>query len=207
MPDAFDDTRYEGISRLDRTHVLNVHYIYELPLWREQTTLVGRLLGGWQISGVTFVQSGEAYSVFRNNYDGAGVGDTFPKPYDLVGDPTIDDQGFSQGPGVDQQYWFNVSAYTEPARGTFGRQVRGSIRGPGFQSWDIALLKTFPLGGTRRIQVRAELFNFPNHPNLGWPSATEAYNAGFINPTSANFGRVTGKGGERNIQLGLKVLF
>jgi hypothetical protein len=198
MPDTFDDTRYEGISRLDRTHVLNVHYIYELPIWREQTTLVSRLLGGWQISGVTFVQSGEAYSVFRNNYDGAGVGDTFPKPYDLVGDPTIDDPGFSQGFDKDQQYWFNVSAYKEPALGTFGRQTRGSIRGPGFQSWDIALLKTFPLRGSRQVQFRAELFNFPNHPNLGSPN---------IDPTVPAFGRVTSKGGERNIQLGLKVLF
>jgi hypothetical protein len=207
LPNTLDDTLYDGVSRLDRTHVLNVHYIYELPFWRDQTTLVRRLFGGWQVSGVTFVQSGEAYSVFRNNYDGPGVGDTFPKPYDLVSDPAIDDPRFSQGASVDQHYWFDSAAFREPARGTFGRQARGSIRGPGFQSWDIALVKNFPLKGTRRVQFRAELFNFPNHPNLGWPSATDAYNAGFINPTSANFGRITNKGGERNIQLGLKVLF
>jgi hypothetical protein len=163
--------------------------------------------GGWQISGVTFVQSGEAFSVFRKNYDGPGVGDTFPKPYDLVSDPTIDDPQFSEGAGVDQHYWFNPAAFREPTRGAFGRQPRGTIRGPGFQSWDIALVKTFPLKGTRRLQFRVEFFNFPNHPNIGWPSAADAYNAGFINPTSANFGRVTNKGVERNIQLGVKVLF
>jgi len=207
LPDTLDDTRYEGVSRLDRTHVLNVHYIYALPFWRDQATLARRLLGGWQVSGVTFVQSGEPYSVFRNSYDGPGVGDTFPKPYDLVGDPAIADPGFSQGAGADQAYWFDPAAFREPPRGVFGRQARGTIRAPGFQSWDIALVKTFPVGGTRRVEFRAEAFNFPNHPNLGWASAADAYNAGFINPTAANFGRVTSKGGERNIQLGVKFLF
>jgi Carboxypeptidase regulatory-like domain len=151
LPNTFDDALYEGISRLDRTHVLNVHYIYELPFWRHQTTLLRRLVGGWQVSGVIFLQSGEPYSVFRNNYDGAAVGDTFPKPYDLIGDPTIGHPRFSQGAGIDQHYWFNPAAFREPQRGTFGRQPRGTIRGPGFQSWDITLVKTTPLKGTRRL--------------------------------------------------------
>ncbi len=204
MPSTFDDTLYDGISRNDRPHILSVHYIYDLPFWREQDTLMKNLLGGWQVSGVTFLQSGISLSVFRN-FDGAGVGDTFPKPYDLVGDPNVDNPRFSNG--SDQNFWFNTAAFREPAPGTFGRQERGSIRGPKFQSWDIALFKNFRLAGSQRLQFRAEAFNFPNHPNLGWANSDDATNAGFINPTSANFGRMTNKFGQRNVQLSLKYLF
>ena len=74
--------------------------------------------------------------------------------------------------------------------------------------------KNFSLGGTRRVQARAEFFNFPNHPNLGGTgnSAGAQTNAlagglGYSDPSSANFGRVTQKNGQRDIQLSLRFQF
>ena len=65
--------------------------------------------------------------------------------------------------------------------------------------WDLALFKNFNLGGARRVQFRAECFNFLNHPNL---SGIEA------NPLNANFGRITSKdGNRRDVQLSLRFLF
>jgi hypothetical protein len=203
---AFDDSGYWSVSNNDRTHLFNVHYVYELPFWKNQDTLLKKVLGGWQVSGVTYFQSGQPLSVWRSD-DYAGVGDTTAQPWNLVGDPTVSDPQFSRGRAVDQNFWFNPQAFQRPAPGTWGNAGRNpdGLRGPWFQSWDIALFKNVPVGGSKRLQFRAELFNFPNHPNIGDPLGT---NGGVVvDPQSADFGRVLSKTGERNIQLGVKFSF
>ena len=55
---TYDDTAYWGTSEWQRKHNLNFYYIYDLPFWRDQNTLLKNLLGGWQISGATFMRSG-----------------------------------------------------------------------------------------------------------------------------------------------------
>jgi len=201
---AYDASSYWAISDNDRTHLFNFHYIYELPFWREQQTTASKLLGGWQVSGATVFQTGRPLSIWLND-DRAGVGDTTNQPWNLVGDPAVSDPGFSLGTAVDQTFWFNPAAFARPAAGTFGNAGRNPVRGPGYQSWDLALLKNFGAPTGLRAQFRAEMFNFPNIVNLNDPE---------ISPTSGSFGRITGKGstangrpGERNIQLSLKFLF
>ena len=201
---AYNAQSYWAISDNDRTHIFNFHYIYELPFWRTPNRLHEKLLGGWQVSGATVFQSGQPLSVWLND-DRAGVGDTTNQPWNLVGSTGVASPSFSQGPTVDQNFWFNAAAFARPTPGTFGNAGRNPIRGPGTQNWDIALLKTFGSSSSRRVQLRAEAFNFPNIATLDNP---------VISPTSGSFGRVIGKGnttggrpGERNIQVSLKVLF
>jgi hypothetical protein len=195
---TYDDTIYWGPSNFDRRHTLIVHYIYDLPFFRDQHTLLGNILGGWQISGASFFRTGQPVTPTRNN-DIAGVGDGgFGQPLDLVGDINAGaNKKFSQG-SSDENFWFNRGAFAAPAPGTFGNAPRNLIRNPGDQQWDIALFKNVRLQGTHRLQVRAEFFNFPNHPNLGGVNT---------DITSANFGRVTSKGGSRDVQLSLRYLF
>jgi hypothetical protein len=205
---AYDDSAYWGISDNNRTHVFNVHYLWELPFWRNQDTTIKKILGGWQISGVTFFQSGVPFSI-RTADDRAGVGDTTAQPWNQVSDPAISDPSFSQGRSVDQNFWFNPLAFAQPAAGSFGNSTRNVITGPSFQSWDIALFKNVPLGGSRRLQLRLEAFNFPNYSNLDNPagSTTGGATGNILNPTNADFGRVLGKTGNRNLQLGVKFMF
>ena len=126
-----------------------------------------------------------------------------------MGDPSISNPSFSQGRAVDQNFWFNPLAFAQPAAGTLRQLDPQRDPGPSFQSWDIALFKNVPLGGTRRLQLRLEAFNFLNHPNLDNPagSTTGGATGNILNPTSADFGRVLGKTGNRNIQLGVKFMF
>jgi hypothetical protein len=214
---AYDDSGYWAYSDNDRTHLFNVHYLYELPFWRKQDTVVKKLLGGWQVSGVTYYQSGLPLPISRAE-DIAGVGDTTAQPWNLVGDPKIDNPQFSNGRAVDQNFWFNPAAFARPAAGTFGNATRnpGGLRGPSFWNWDIALFKNIPLGGTKRIQLRLEAFNFINHPVVGNPTGNNASTTGGANstvggvnvdPNSADFGRVLTKTSERNVQLGVKFSF
>ena len=208
MWNTYDDTGYWGASDFDRRHVMSIYYIYDLPFWRDQSTLMRNLLGGWQISGATFFRTGTPFAVLRGN-DIAGVGDGgFLQPYNMVGDPNAGaNKKFSTAVG-DGNLWFNPAAFAAPAPGTFGNAPRNNIYNPGEQQWDIALFKNFNLGGTRRAQFRAEFFNFPNHPNWANAQTGALQGQGWADPTSALFGRVTTKTNTpRDIQLSLRFLF
>ena len=41
----------------------------------------------------------------------------------------------------------------------FGTARGDEFQGPGFVNWDISAFKSIPLGGSRRLQLRAELYN------------------------------------------------
>jgi hypothetical protein len=206
---SYDDSNYWGPSIYDRRHVLGVSYIYDIPFWRSQDTVLKNLLGGWQISGASFFRTGTPFSVLRTN-DIAGVGDgAFGQPYNLVGDPKASgSQRFSNG--TDNNFWFNPAAFVAPAAGTFGNAPRNLLTNPGQQQWDIAVFKNFRVAGSRTVQFRAEIFNFPNHPNLGnaHTNTLAGSGSGYADPTNASFGRVTSKMDDRrDIQLSLRFLF
>jgi len=197
---TYDDSSFWGPSSYDRRHVLVVSYIYDLPFWRDQDTLLHNLLGGWQISGSTFIQSGTPFSITRTN-DIAGVGDgSIGQPVDLVGDLYANaNKKFSAGSGLDDNFWFNKTAFANATAGRFGNSTRNILRNPGNQQWDIALFKNFSIRGTHKIQFRAEVFNFINRPNLSGANADIA---------SANFGRITSKdNSRRDVQLALRYYF
>ena len=84
---SYDDSGYWGTSSFDRRHVFTFYYIYDLPFFQGQTSLTSRVLGGWQISGATFMRTGTPLWVTRGD-DIAGVGDTFAQPWNQVGDPS-----------------------------------------------------------------------------------------------------------------------
>jgi hypothetical protein len=196
---TYDDTSFWGPSSFDRRHVLSFQYIYDLPFWRTPSNVIENILGGWQISGATFLRSGTPFSITRSD-DRAGVGDTFAQPVDLVGDPEAGaNRRFSTG--SDDNFIFNPAAFAAvpSAEGRFGTSTRNILRDPGDQQWDIAFFKNFAVTGSHRMQFRVEIFNFPNHPNLGGP---------VDNITNANFGRsITKDGNRRDIQLALRYLF
>lgn len=196
---SFDDSGFWGNSSFDRRHVFNFYYIYDLPFFTDRSSLVGRTLGGWQISGSTFMRTGTPLWVTRTA-DIAGVGDAFAQPYNQVGDPDTNTNGkLSEGPTVDQNFWFNPLAFTAPSAGTFGNAKRNGIYGPGQYQWDIALFKSFGIRSGQTLQFRAEIFNFLNHPNLNNPNT---------DPTSSSFGRITSKdNSRRDVQLSLRYLF
>jgi hypothetical protein len=50
-------------SDFDRTHVLTISYVYQLPTRTFASRLVDKVVNGWGIQGVTVAQSGEPFSV------------------------------------------------------------------------------------------------------------------------------------------------
>ena len=120
---------------------------------------------------MTYYQSGRPLPVWRAD-DFAGVGDTTAQPWNLVGDPKISNQQFSQGRGNDQNFWFDPPPSPAPHRAPSATPAEPGVTGPGGRSWDIALFKNLPLRGSMRLQLPLEAFNFLNHPNVGNPFDT-----------------------------------
>jgi hypothetical protein len=114
---------------------------------------------------------------------------------DLIGNPFLD-TGRARGDLVNR--YFNTDAFAFNAIGTFGTAGRNILRGPGNINVDIGIFKNFSLFETHRVQFRAEGFNVGNRVNLGNPNA---------NRSAAAFGRITGAGAPRVIQLALKYQF
>jgi hypothetical protein len=100
--------------------------------------------------------------------------------------------------------WFNTSCFADVPRGQVrpGNSTRYPIRGPGFQRWDMSVLKNFPVTERIRVQFRAEFFNIFNHTNFQGVAATLGTTTG-----ASAFGRITSTRDPRIIQLGLKLYF
>ena len=78
--------------------------------------------------------------------------------------------------------WFNPAAFAAPPAYTYGDVGRNSVYGPGLQTMDLALVRSFNLPRKSRFEARAEFFNALNHTNLGTPNR-------FVNTSS--FGSIT----------------
>ena len=79
-----------------------------------------------------------------------------------------------------------------------GTYMLDMARGPSSLDAHTTLAKSFGLGAGRRIQVRADVFNVLNRKN---------YNSPHQATNNANFGRITGAGGNRSFQLGARMTF
>jgi hypothetical protein len=191
---AFDDRNFWGPSEFDTRHIVMFNYVYELPLFRGSQGIKKTMLGGWQISGNTQWQTGTPFTV-QTGDDFAGTG-TGGQPWQLTSEISYPRQ-FAAGGARDAAQYFTVTA-VRPTPGTFANQTRNMFYSTSFQNWNLSTFKNFAFRERHNIQFRAEFFNLPNHPNWNGPDS---------NPTSATFGKVTGKNSERNIQLALRYSF
>lgn len=201
--DSNTDLNVWGKSGFDTRHMAVANFIWDLPFFRGSRGAVKAALGGWQINGVAQFQSGTPFTIGTGE-DIYGIGSTNFIPWNLSANTTGLPRTFSQG-AADTNFYFDPrpggqALATRPANGTYGNQNRNSIsfNNVGFQNWNAATFKTFAIGERHKVQVRAEFFNLPNHPN---------WNGFDTNPVSATFGKVSGKGSERNIQLVLRYNF
>jgi hypothetical protein len=196
-----------GPSQLDRRHIFNANFVYELPWYSTQQGVVGHLLGGWQTSGIAYIYTGLPLTVTTSGLDPAGQGYNLSassvsgRP-DLIGN-TIGPRGTDLstiGPT-----WFNTAAFANvcPAAGWCanprpGTSGRGVVYGPGFSRLDLSLFKNIKITEQVKLQFRTEAFNVFNHTNPNAVSTTLG---------SSTFGHITTYRDPREMQFGLKLSF
>jgi hypothetical protein len=98
------------------------------------------------------------------------------------------------------EHWFDTSAFAQPALFTHGNCSYNNVRGPSSKSMNLSIFRGIPVGGSRRIELRAEIFNVFNWTNFGFP-ASNVSNAG-------TFGQITSSLGDpREMQFAVKFYF
>jgi hypothetical protein len=156
--------------------------------------LANTLINGWELTALTNWRSGFPFTVFSNEDNSfSGVGGDRA---DYIGGPAMLDAGRSHGQLI--QEYFNVNAFVPNAVGTFGNSAKNLLRGPGFFSTDMGLLKDFAITERIRTQFRAEFFNVFNNVNFGQPGNSLG---------SPRTGKITSASDPRIIQLALKLAF
>jgi hypothetical protein len=180
-----------GPSDYDRSDVLTGSYVWALPSPKGP---LGVVAGGWQWSGLVALASGTPFGINSTNDAMAGGGTAFATATGPLGLPS----GRSRGDQIAQ--YFNTAAVIQADAGTFGSLGRNTLRNPGYSNYDTRLSRNIPLRfrETASMQFLFEAFGALNHPVLGSPDNRLG---------RATFGQITSAGGQRVLQLGLKLGF
>jgi hypothetical protein len=211
--DPWNPRAEKGVSTFDVTHVFTLSWIQLLHLERVNflRPVPRKLTSGWQFLSITTLMTGSPFTVYSGvQQTGAGAGGT-DRP-DLVETPQFSTSRAVRadyfGRGADNASFFNIPISlpdgTGPNHGRFGTLGRSTFRGPGFDNFDVALIKDTPFGrrgngelGT--LEIRAEFFNVFNIVNFGLPSnVVRGSGFGLISRTA---------GSSRQIQFSVKVIF
>jgi hypothetical protein len=191
--------RYDiGPSGFDRTHNAAVNFIYELPIFRHNSSAVVKsLLGGWQVSGIVIFESGVPLDLhLTGSANNNGLPNTNNRP-DRVGSISYTNKVLSGDHAI--QY-FDPSAFALPAPGTWGNFGHYGLRGPGRDNWNLSLFKDFWFNEERgsRLELRLETFNTWNHTQFNGVSNALG---------NGDFGQYTSTFDPRILQLGIKAYF
>jgi outer membrane receptor protein involved in Fe transport len=189
-----------GLSDFDIRNRFVLSGVYLLPFGPGRSFLknaqgfAAELIGGWQFQGIATIESGQPFTPVLAS-DNSNTGEFNDRP-NVVGNP------YAPGPGCPKtrtpECWVNPAAFALPARYTFGNAGRDILIGPPLREVDLGLIKDTPLGESRKLQFRAEMFNIANHPNFDNPSRTA------LTPL---FGKVGSAEASRQIQFGLRFIY
>ena len=174
---GFDYLNY-GDSDYDARQRLVSSYSYGIPLFSRLNSqpIAKEILGGWNFSGITTLQTGfpvtvQQLNTFRSLWCDAlsyfGCGDTPDTSSFHIG---------SMNPRAPGHAWFNTGVFSPEPIGTYGNAKRNFFHGPGFNYSNLEIYKNLPIGKneSRYIQLRVEAFNAFNHANFAQPQGNFA---------------------------------
>jgi hypothetical protein len=198
IQNQYNNAVERSISPIDVPHRFTTAFLYDLPFGKGRSfanslpAFGNALIGGWQVNGIFTLQSGLPLAItVPVNSIGFGAGQ---RP---------NNNGRSARLPEDQRTplrWFDTSVFSQPGNFNFGNTGPFSpdLRGQGLHNWTLSFFKNTMIREKVNVQLRAEFFNFLNHPLWASPGTTVDTPA---------FGQVTQKTGNRTGQLALKLIF
>jgi hypothetical protein len=224
-----DQARFDELFMDQGTlrHVVQSNFVWDLPDWRRTGAahrILGAIVNDWTLAGIFRVDSGQPYDVSYSYQAGGGTALTgspdYPARVVITGDP-------GSGCSDDPYKQFNTDAFRGPTAGSDGLESgRYYLTACGNHTLDLAIARDIPLGGSRRLQFRADVFNALNtvifngrqtQLQLTNPTAQGIVNNQFLadgsvnparlTPQTAGFGAVTTARDARSVQLQIRLLF
>jgi len=169
---------YWSVLPLDRAHVFSAAYVLNLPKVHGGNSVLRGVANGWQISGITQVESGaqltsNAGSVGGNtggtslNFGLTGTSGNVA----LLGTPDVNlyaDLTCNPTQGLAKGQFINPSCFSLPSAGQIGDGRIPYMAGPMFWNSDLTLLKSFKITERQNVEFRFAAFNFLNHDLLSF---------------------------------------
>jgi hypothetical protein len=210
-----------GVQPANRTQIFNAAYSVELGNPIVHNKIGEGLINGWQLSGITQLQSGPNLTALAGENENYGMnlnGATVPgtsyiiSNASLLGTPDIQLNPIltcNPASGLGPHQYINPKCFTFPTQiGQNGPSVAPAIYGPAFFNSDLGMFKNFNIKESKKLQFRFNAYNFLNHPL--WSFNGSNLNLGF-NPngtiSTPLFGTVTTKQGHRVVQAAVKFYF
>jgi hypothetical protein len=193
-----------GTATYDRTHVVTVQYLYQLPkVTQMDRSLLGRVGNGWALNGVTIFESGFPYNAF--DFSGAVAGELYSHNVNII-DPilplkpgTTVQQAILQGttgfdvnkPFLDANAFYiptlapgqngvppcttvNGNQVCDTVETGFGATGRNTFRGPFQWRADVSAQKVIMVNDKILIRFQADAFNVFNHPSFDAPNVSSS---------------------------------
>jgi hypothetical protein len=210
-PQQLDRLKDEwAISANDVPNRLVLATIVELPLgrgrWigRDMNRIVDGFIGGWEVSGIITLQSGQPLPIVMAvpRLDG---GNQRPN---ILCNQLSSGLSYHQAAANALNGSANSSLFNAACFGDPGDQVPGdapryfsNLRGDGIRNLDLSFIKEFTIKEQKTLQLRAEFFNFTNTERFAFPD---------VGVGSATFGEVTSSAPgftPRVMQFGMRFQF
>ena len=191
-----DNRTERGPSDFDVRHYFNFSGLYELPFFRQRNDLVGKLLGGFEVTGIVTARTGFPFTPVVGGCTSTPGGPSLcpvrPQGYRGPTDIDTSDDAFITGsnfPGGGAPFFvvFDQANNTVAPPGI----GRNSFRGPSYFNVDMSLVKHTRLGGflgeASDLELRANFFNVFNQLNLTtFAFGSDATTIGFFDPRGPN---------------------
>lgn len=215
FPSQHNLSRYKADSDWDARHRVSLSSVFFIPEPATSSAGLKRVLGGWELSTITILQSGLPFPVVHRRgflpeldangnvvgfQPGSGDFNADGQNYDYPDMPSKDFTG-SHSRQQFLQGIFTAADFPLPAPGTHGSLPRNIYRGPGTVNVDLSLLKNNKVGflGERgNLQLRFDFYNVLNRVNLRGVDN---------NMASGTFGRSVRSLDPRIVVLGARIVF
>jgi hypothetical protein len=219
-----------GTQPTDRRQLFNIAYSLDLGSPLHTNKFLNGAVNGWQLSGITQVQSG-ANLTYSGSYNAStnfnlNVGNlTLPGTTIGINNQSIlGTNAIQLNPlvlcnpksGLGPHQYINPNCFAPPTVvGQNGPNVLPAVYGPSFFDSDLALFKNFKIRESMNLQFRFNAYNFLNHPLWSFPDNSnltlkydqDASGKITLDSTSSKFGTATTKQGARILELAVKFSF
>jgi hypothetical protein len=216
---SINPSENRGPSDFDVRHSFSAGVTYDVPA-PKANALLNAMLRGWSLQNIIQSRSAVPTNLFDSAFTQLAGGFTSIRPDVFPGQPL-----YLLGLQYPGGKAFNPAAFAAPPTDLNGNPLRqgdlgrNALRGFGAAQWDFALHRDFSLCEKLKLQFRAEMFNFLNHPNFAQP-VTDINNPQFgrsvqmlgeslggSNQGGGGFSPQYQIGGPRSMQFALKLMF
>jgi hypothetical protein len=191
-----------GESGDDRTHNLKLAWVWDFPRFNAwNNRILKTALNGWNLSGIASFISGSPSGIgfsTTNGVDLTGGGDG--NRINVIGSPVLpkDQRTFNE--------FFNPTVFAEPVKGIIGNAGRNLYRGPGINSWDIAMKREFRVREKLRATFRMDSYNAFNHTQFSSVNSTAQFDANG-KQVNAALGTINGARASRRSEASIRLTF